>query len=79
MFQDTVFGDPCSLAALLRRRSWLLEEITISLTMLPLGSSNLLTRVIDRNLNARVADKDGLRTQLATAPRYLTFHIVLAN
>ena len=27
----------------------------------------------------RVADKDGLRTQLATAPRYLTFHIVLAN
>ena len=47
--------------------------------MLPLGSSNLLTRVIDRNLNARVADKDGLRTQLATAPRYLTFHIVLAN
>ena len=79
MFQDTFFGDPCSLAALLRRRSWLLEEITISLTMLPLGSSNLLTRVIDRNLNARVADKDGLRTQLATAPRYLTFHIVLAN
>ena len=27
----------------------------------------------------RVADKDGLRTQLATAPRYLPFHIVLAN
>ena len=78
MFQDTFFGDPCSLAALLRRRSWLLEEITISPTMLPLGS-NLLTRVIDRNLNAWVADKDGLRTQLATAPRYLTFHIVLAN
>ena len=52
MFQDTFFGDPCSLAALLRRRSWLLEEITISPTMLPLGSSNLLTRVIDRSLDA---------------------------